>query len=156
MNNTITGKCYTEWKIWLPLPWKTCHPRPSKCNTIWYVSHRTSCLSTHCDKNFHLIKFGVLLVQTRMNRERRILGCFQIPFHSWYRALRALFSPALLYISGFYRVLQTLWRMVVFPPFARPIMRIRKRFNSFLTLNGPWWRKATMCELFERPSHNNV
>src|SRR6267154_4177064 len=42
------------------------------------------------------------------------------------------FFPALSYISGFSRVLQTLWRMVVFPAFALPIMRTRKRLNLCL------------------------
>jgi hypothetical protein len=42
------------------------------------------------------------------------------------------FFPALLYISGFSFVLQTLWRMVVLPAFALPMMRIRKRWNFSL------------------------
>jgi hypothetical protein len=46
------------------------------------------------------------------------------------------FFPALLYISGFSRVLQTLWRMVVFPAFALPITRIRKRPIFSLILEG--------------------
>jgi len=46
------------------------------------------------------------------------------------------FSPALLYISGFSCVLQTLWRMVVFPAFALPMMRIRKRLIFIFFLNS--------------------
>jgi hypothetical protein len=46
------------------------------------------------------------------------------------------FSPALLYISGFSRVLQTLWSIVVLPAFALPIRRIRKRPIFSLIFEG--------------------
>ena len=48
------------------------------------------------------------------------------------------FFPLLPYITGFSVVLQTLWRMVVFPALARPMVRMRKRSHSSLCLRATY------------------
>jgi len=57
------------------------------------------------------------------------LDCWIVGFLVASSSLRSkhTFSPCGVKISGSSIVLQTLWRIVVFPAFARPIMRIRNR-----------------------------
>jgi hypothetical protein len=55
-------------------------------------------------------------------------------------------SPAQLQISGLSRVLQTLWRIVVFPAFALPIVRIRKRPIFVLMSEGSMGEGTSTCD----------